>query len=1537
MRRVLAAVLAAFLCALYAAAQTNPNRVTAPVDENRLVVLRGNVHPLAQARFDRGAAPASTPTGRIRLALQRSAGQQQALTQFLSDVQNPASPAYHQWLTPAQYGAQFGISDADFSRVTGWLQGHGFKIEKVPAARNLIEFSGNFEQVQTAFHTAMHAFSINGETHVANIADPQIPAALAPVVAGVGPFNDFRPRPTIALGPRGRFDPSTRRIEPELTLKGGNTDFLFVDPADASTIYDTPNKTLNSNYTGSSQFDGSGVNLGIVGVSDLVTQDVANYRMAFLGETTSTVHLPTVVVDGSAPGINGAAVEALLDNEVAGGIAPKANIYFYTSADTDLSSGLFNAMFRAIDDNVVSIISVSFLECEAGLGTQGNNFLLEWAEQAAAQGITVTVAAGDSGSAGCDNFDVQSVASGGLAVSGFASTPYNIAVGGTDFDVLPQSFTTYVTAASSGTAPYFGTALKYIPEEPWNDSTTVNTTYQNNVAYKNVGGTGGNIIAGSGGVSTVYQKPSFQISLTPSDGARDLPDVSFLAGNAFYQAAWVICGDSSAYGGTGTAADCQITNGQFTASTTFGGAGGTSASAPAFAAMMALVAQAHGSAADNYRLGQADNVLYLLAKSKYSTVFHDITTGNNSVPCTSGSPNCSGTNSFLAGYNAGTGYDLATGLGSVDVAALVANWGSVSPASTSTMLKINGSTADYTGVHGASLKFDVSVNPSSATGVAGLVDNANETAGGNQNNGQLPIPLSSGAGSAMYNGLPGGSYTLWARYGGDTSNAASTSTPPIHITISPEPSTITETVAAFDWATGVPLSSTNIPYGSLIFVDGQISGTAEGASTQGVATGSVTFTDGSVTLGSESVNTGNLASFISLGTIPGGAHTVVANYPGDPSYGKSTSSPVNFTVTPLKTTLTSQVNPSTLKAGNSTTLAFTGSTSLTPGASPTGTVTASLGNTPLASTNSYTFSSGLNGAVPYLDFFGNLSLNSSQLSTGVNTVTVAYSGDTNYSPATSTIQIDSVAAGGGPVMNLPEALNVGPGATAIYPMNMSSTGGYTGFMSWGCDPVPTNSPSSCISYGSPVPLSGSIDAVLQVSANTNTAGTYTANLFGSDNSAPGIGLSQNVSITVNSTASPTLAVFNDGTLNVAPGSSTANTSNITIVPNGSLTGQVNLSCAINTTMSNPQSPPTCTVPSSISLNSVYPVPASVQVNSTSSTTPGNYSVAVTATSASSQSVTATNTVPLIVTTAPSFAVTSVAGSLAINPGATTGNTVSLTVTPLNGFSGQVNLLCTAVEAEIYGAPNPSATIAQCSVATPAVLSGGNAATINATVTPDSKTGIGFYVMYISAVNASTGNFGIDTAIDLLVQAMPSFSLVSGSSITVTAGATTGNTTSISVTPANGFTGSINLTCAVTTTMLNPVDLPGCSLSPAAVTVSSSGTTPGSTLTASTTAATSGAVVPAWRPSRLPGAVAMLALVLLLGIGARRRAWLRMLGLLVVLVWIAAPGCGGGGGSGGGGGGGGTGTTPGAYTITVTGTDAATGKITAQTKVTLSVN
>ncbi|MGA8111646.1 MAG: protease pro-enzyme activation domain-containing protein, partial [Acidobacteriaceae bacterium] len=285
------------------AAQTAPNRIPGPIDQSQLVSLHGNVAPLAEPRFDQGPAPLSLPTGRIALILGHSPAQQRALNQFLDDVQNPSSPHYHHWLTPAQYGALYGPSDADLQTVEAWLQSNGFQIDEVPEARNFIRFSGNIEQLQTAFHTSIHTFAIDNRTHFANVTDPEIPAALAPVVAGITPLNDFHPCPNLERPITAHYDDSTRSIQPDLTLfnSSNNPRYLFVDPADAATIYDSPNAALNPNYSGAT-WDGAGVSIGILGVSDLTLSDVLNYRVAFLGETAASANLPTIVVDGDDPG-----------------------------------------------------------------------------------------------------------------------------------------------------------------------------------------------------------------------------------------------------------------------------------------------------------------------------------------------------------------------------------------------------------------------------------------------------------------------------------------------------------------------------------------------------------------------------------------------------------------------------------------------------------------------------------------------------------------------------------------------------------------------------------------------------------------------------------------------------------------------------------------------------------------------------------------------------------------------------------------------------------------------------------------------------------------------------------------------------------------------------------------------------------------------------------------------------------------------------------------------------------------------------------
>jgi hypothetical protein len=1389
-----------------------PSRIVAPIDETNLVPLRGNVHPLAQAKFDRGSAPGSTPTGRVMLVLQRSAAQQQALTQYLSDLQNPGSPNFHHWLTPAQYGARFSIADSDLQAVESWLQSQGFTVQKVPQARNVIQFSGTFDQIQNTFHTAIHTYATDGQKHFANASDPQIPAALAPVIAGVGPLNDFHPHPNYIRGPNGHWNPATHSIQPGLTLLEGTEPFLFVDPADAATIYDTPN-TLNLKFpTSGAAYDGTGVTIGIAGDADITSQDIANYRTAFLGETSTNVNLPTVVIDGNDPGITGDSVEALLDNEVAGGLAPGAKIIFYASAGSDLADGLFNAIFRAIDDNTVSILNISFGECEAAAGSTGNLISDEAAAQAAAQGISVTVSAGDGGSAGCDNFDTATYAQYGLAVNAFASTPYTIAVGGTDFDTLPPNFSTYVNDLSSGAAPYYGTASSYIPESPWNNSTTVNGLLAANQVNFDTGQS--SIVGGGGGVSSVYAKPAFQTSLTPNDNHRDLPDVSLFAANGMYSAIWVLCSDSVSDGITSeTFTDCANTNGQFGTSPIFEGVGGTSAAAPAFAGMLALVEQKTGS-----RLGQADAVLYQLAKSKYSTVFHDITTGNNSVFCLAGSPNC-GSNNFLTGYNTATGYDLASGLGSVDASAMVNNWSSATLTATSTTLTIDNSTAAVNVKHGTALTFATGVTPSTSTGDVAIVGAVNENASGPANNGQFVIPLTSGAGSATYNGLPGGTYTVTASYSGDASDASSTSSG-VSVTISPESSTTTLLVDAYNYEQA-PLGNTAIPYGSYVFLNAIITGTAEGSSTEGTATGTVAFSDGSNALGTANVGEGNQASYPPLNAnyslFPVGAHSITAKYSGDASFNaSSTSAPVAFTIVKAPMSLLVTDPSPTVNATTSSPVNVVISTPVNVGATPTGTVNFIVNGKTVGSISGLTLSVQPSGPTFNYVLSGSGLVPGSALATGANTVTVTYTGDANYAGASSTVSV----------------------------------------------------------------------------TNTTGLGSFTLTNSG------------NVSVTAGSLA------------NAA----------VTITPAGGFQGPITLTCATPTGFSG-----TCLVPASIGVNSTLAQTLTVPVTTQFGATPGTYALTVKGVDSTGK-ITSSTAFSVVITAIPNNAGITLSNSGNVSLDAGTTNSAVVTIQPKNGYIGSLNLTCA-----ISGPSNAASGGPTCALASTVSVTSTTGSFATLTLGSTASTVAGAYTITVTAADRLNASITGTTTFTLTVIApppVPAIALTSSGNISVSPGATTSNTATLTVTPSGGFTGAVDLSCKLATQPANANDVPICTV-PASVTISGTAAAT-ATMTVATTAATTSALTPPLKNFFLGGGAA-LAMVLFFGIPARRRAWRTLFGLFVAIVLISGVGCststpvnhGGGGQSN-------PGTTAGTYTFTVAAMDHLTQQLTSTTTVTVIV-
>jgi subtilase family serine protease len=414
-------LLTLFSWRLSAQTATTPARLTQAIDENNRVTLTGNVHPLARPEFDQGPVDAAQPLNRILLLLKRSPVQEAALQNLLEEQQDKSSPNYHVWLTPDQFGKQFGPADADIQAVMEWLASEGFTDTQLSPGRIVIEFSGNAGQVRNAFHTEIHRFVIDGKEYSGNAADPQVPAALAPVVAGIVSLHNFPRTSHSRLLGLFRRTLGKAGLEPLFTFPTptGKT-FYGMGPGDFATIYNTKPLIAAGN-------DGTGQTIAIVGETNINVSDVQSFRKMF--GLSANFDATNVILNGEDPGITskGEESEADLDVEWSGAVAPGATVKFVLSASTPASAGTDLSALYIIENNLAAVLSESYGTCENSLGTGGNAFYNNLWEQAAAQGITAILSSGDGGSAGCDDFNTESVATQGLAVSGFASTPFNVA------------------------------------------------------------------------------------------------------------------------------------------------------------------------------------------------------------------------------------------------------------------------------------------------------------------------------------------------------------------------------------------------------------------------------------------------------------------------------------------------------------------------------------------------------------------------------------------------------------------------------------------------------------------------------------------------------------------------------------------------------------------------------------------------------------------------------------------------------------------------------------------------------------------------------------------------------------------------------------------------------------------------------------------------------------------------------------------------------------------------------------------------------
>ena len=611
------------------------DRIAGNISTASRVTLPHMVSPKALAATDVGAAPVSQKLDGMTIRFNMTDAQQASLTQLLSDLQTAGSARYHQWLTPQQFGAQFGLSAADLQKVSSWLTAQGFTVTGVANSSTFITFSGTVGQVQQAFGTSMHTVSLNGELHVANLTDPVLPSAVAGVVSTITGLNDFKLKSRVHKRTMSDLDANATRPRDTINTTAGLEHFIA--PGDFYTIYNvTPLLTAGIN--------GTGVTIAVMGQVDLGTADIAAFRTAS-GLSASTITLKTYGTDpgspssaclGNNPPTNCSPSaddldESNLDVEWAGAVAPSASIIFVTSTDV-----LSTSLVRAIDNNIAPIMTVSYGACESSVGSADLMAFDAIFSQANAQGITIVGPAGDSGATDCDDNSVQS-ATNGLAVDFPGSSPHVTSVGGTQFSEGADTATpngTYWNNTTTSTS----SALSYIPEAVWNETAS-------DLALSPTQAT---LSAGGGGVSVLFPKPVWQTGTgVPNDSFRDVPDVSFNASAAHDP--YLTCSEGACVNGT-----------YFTASGNFYPVGGTSVSTPSFAGILALVEQKLGGS----RLGNVNPYIYSLANSaNYSTIFHDVTVGDNKSPCTIKSPNCT---TSPIGYSAGVGYDQATGWGSVN-------------------------------------------------------------------------------------------------------------------------------------------------------------------------------------------------------------------------------------------------------------------------------------------------------------------------------------------------------------------------------------------------------------------------------------------------------------------------------------------------------------------------------------------------------------------------------------------------------------------------------------------------------------------------------------------------------------------------------------------------------------------------------------------------------------------------------------------------------------------------------------------------------
>ncbi len=910
-------------------------RIIQPIDETTRVSLIGNVRPEAHRGNDRGRVADALLLEHMLLQLKRSPEQEKVLQQFIDELHTQGSPNFHHWLTAQEFGQKFGTSQADLEGIAAWLQSHGFHINVIYPSGMVIDFSGTAGQVREAFQTEIHHLEANGERHIANISDPRIPSGLAPVIAGVVSLHDFRPQSMVKM----------RKPHPDFTFTDiyGNLNYAVV-PADLATIY-------NLNPLFNSSTSGQGQTIVLIEDTDLFSaSDWNTFRSTFglssyNSGSLSTVHPapPSGTNNCGVPGvISPNDAEAILDAEWASASAPSAAIEMAACADTNTTFGGLIAIQNLINASAPppAVMSISYGQCETVNGTAANASYNSAYQQAVTEGVSVFVAAGDSGGAGCDNSVAE--ATHGIGVNAFASTPNNVAVGGTDFS--DTYFGTNTNFWNSSNTNAFGSAISYVPEVPWNDScagfllssylgysptygslSLCNDPLFGSFFMTTVAGGGGpsQCATGSpstdgvvGGTCAGWPKPSWQTVLgNPNDGLRDTPDVSLFAADGLWSHYYIFCWSNTAKGGAACGSDPS----------SWSGAGGTSFASPIMAGIQALINQKAGGPQ-----GNPAPVYYQLAAAEYgsagnnscvssnvsaanSCTFYDVTFGDMDVDCVG--PNCyladgsvgvlsTSNGAFQSAFGTSTGWDFATGIGTVNAANLVSNW----PISTQTFT-LSGAPTSLTVTQGTSGSATITIIPQngfsgivnlSASGLPnGVMASFNPSGATSSNTLTLTASATATIGTA--------SITISGVSGGSTSKTTITLTvnPAGSFTLSASPNSLTVVQGSKGTSTvmvnplngfngTVTLTAASLPSGvSASFNPASTAGSSTLTLTASATAAVGTFT---VTINGASGNLNN-ADTISLTVIPGPDFSLAAS-PSSLSIARGAKGSTTITITP---------------------------------------------------------------------------------------------------------------------------------------------------------------------------------------------------------------------------------------------------------------------------------------------------------------------------------------------------------------------------------------------------------------------------------------------------------------------------------------------------------------------------------------------------------------------------------------------------------------------------------------------------------------